>query len=98
MHGQVVPDRGVSTTEATWLVSCVQRFYDFEGLERFKAKLAPHDWEPIYAISNEERFSPRTLYAVAAAFTGGSPVIVVLKGMGRALRQEWEWLRHGRRV
>lgn len=31
MHGQVVPDRGVSTTEATWLVSCVQRFYDFEG-------------------------------------------------------------------
>ncbi|KAJ5266554.1 hypothetical protein N7478_009362 [Penicillium angulare] len=31
MHGQVVPDRGVSTTEATWLVSCVQRFYDFDG-------------------------------------------------------------------
>ena len=31
MHGQVVPDRGVSTTEATWLVSCVQRFYDFGG-------------------------------------------------------------------
>ena len=71
---------------------------EIEGLERFKAKLAPHDWEPIYAISNEERFSPRTLYAVTAAFTGGSPVIAVLKGMGRALRQEWEWLRHGRRV
>lgn len=31
MHGQVVPDRGVSTSEATWLVSCVQRFYDFGG-------------------------------------------------------------------
>ena len=31
MHGQVVPDRGVSTSEATWLVSGVQRFYDFEG-------------------------------------------------------------------
>ncbi|KAJ5902702.1 hypothetical protein N7495_003230 [Penicillium taxi] len=31
MHGQVMPDRGVSTTEATWLVSCVQRFYDFDG-------------------------------------------------------------------
>lgn len=31
MHGQVVPDRGVSTSEATWLVSSVQRFYDFEG-------------------------------------------------------------------
>lgn len=31
MHGQVMPDRGVSTAEASWLVSCVQRFYDFGG-------------------------------------------------------------------
>ncbi|KAJ5217823.1 uncharacterized protein N7469_011448 [Penicillium citrinum] len=31
MHGQVNPDRGVSTADATWLVSCVQRFYDFGG-------------------------------------------------------------------
>ncbi|KAL4868631.1 hypothetical protein BDV12DRAFT_197154 [Aspergillus spectabilis] len=31
MHGQVMPDSGVSITEATWLVSCVQRFYDFGG-------------------------------------------------------------------
>lgn len=31
MHGQVMPDAGVSTSEATWLVSCVQRFYDFGG-------------------------------------------------------------------
>ncbi|KAL2861029.1 ATP11 family protein [Aspergillus lucknowensis] len=31
MHGQVMPDSGVSTAEATWLASCVQRFYDFGG-------------------------------------------------------------------
>ncbi|PWY79224.1 putative F1F0 ATP synthase assembly protein Atp11 [Aspergillus heteromorphus CBS 117.55] len=31
MHGQVMPDSGVSSSEASWLVSCVQRFYDFEG-------------------------------------------------------------------
>ncbi|KKK14573.1 hypothetical protein ARAM_006316 [Aspergillus rambellii] len=31
MHGQVMPDAGVSATEASWLVSCVQRFYDFGG-------------------------------------------------------------------
>ncbi|KAL2857866.1 ATP11 protein-domain-containing protein [Aspergillus pseudoustus] len=31
MHGQVMPDSGVSTSEATWLASCVQRFYDFGG-------------------------------------------------------------------
>ncbi|OQE44243.1 hypothetical protein PENCOP_c002G06376 [Penicillium coprophilum] len=32
MHGQIIPEGGVSAAEATWLVSCVQRFYDFEGL------------------------------------------------------------------
>jgi ATP synthase F1 complex assembly factor 1 len=31
MHGQIIPDGGVSAPEATWLVSCVQRFFDFEG-------------------------------------------------------------------
>ncbi|EEA25044.1 hypothetical protein TMatcc_011290 [Talaromyces marneffei ATCC 18224] len=31
MHGQVMPDSGVSVSEASWLVSCVQRFYDFDG-------------------------------------------------------------------
>jgi ATP synthase F1 complex assembly factor 1 len=31
MHGQVMPDQGVSTAEGSWLVSCVQRFYDFDG-------------------------------------------------------------------
>ncbi|OXV05622.1 hypothetical protein Egran_06609 [Elaphomyces granulatus] len=32
MHGQVMPDRGISATEASWLVSSVQRFYD-SGVE-----------------------------------------------------------------
>ncbi|KAL1990467.1 hypothetical protein VTN49DRAFT_6306 [Thermomyces lanuginosus] len=31
MHGQVMPDCGVSVSEASWLVSCVQRFYDHKG-------------------------------------------------------------------
>ncbi|KAJ5744950.1 hypothetical protein N7533_009820 [Penicillium manginii] len=31
MHGQVMPDSGVSNADATWLISCLQRFYDFEG-------------------------------------------------------------------
>ena len=31
MHGQVTPGRGVSTSDASWLVNCLQRFYDFGG-------------------------------------------------------------------
>jgi phosphatidylglycerol lysyltransferase len=75
-----------------WVRAHGRRFYDFGGLEAFKAKFRPREWEPIYAISNEARFSPSTLYAIAAAFSDGSPVWAVARGLGRALRQEARWL------
>ena len=71
-----------------------RRFYNFRGLERFKTKFRPHAWEPIYAISAEETFSLRTLYAIAAAFTVQSPLAAVARGGLRALRTEVGRLRH----
>jgi phosphatidylglycerol lysyltransferase len=66
------------------------RFYNFRGLERFRAKMNPADWEPLYAISNERRFSPQALYAVGGAFSGISPVraigLAVVKGAREELR------------
>ncbi len=69
-----------------------RRFYNFRGLERFKAKFRPHSWELIYAISAEPTFSLRTLYAIAAAFTVQSPVLAVSLGALRAVRIEIERL------
>lgn len=77
---------------ARWVKAHGRRFYNFDGLEAFKAKLNPDEWEPIYAISNEPRFSMRSLYAIAAAFTHTSPIIAVFKGMIKAFRQEIRWL------
>jgi phosphatidylglycerol lysyltransferase len=62
------------------------RFYHFRGLEHFRTKLAPRTWEPVYAISNEERFSARTLYAMAAAFSGLPPWLAIAIGGARSLR------------
>ena len=70
-----------------------RRFYDFDGLERFKTKFRPHSWEPIYAISAEPAFSPRTLYAIAAAFTVQSPLAAVTGGLLRAIVTEMQRLR-----
>lgn len=70
-----------------------RRFYNFGGLERFKTKFRPHAWEPIYAISAERTFSPRTLYAIAAAFTVQSPVAAVAGGLVRAVATELRRLR-----
>lgn len=101
----LVPLREQSTLQAganpVWLTTLLalvrvhaRRFYNFRGLERFKTKLQPHGWEPIYAISAEESFSWRTLYAIAAAFTAQSPIRAVAGGLARAAGAELTRLRH----
>jgi phosphatidylglycerol lysyltransferase len=64
------------------------RFYNFAGLDAFKAKFNPEAWEPIYAIGQGRAFSPRDLYAIAGAFSGGAPVFLVARALARAARQE----------
>jgi phosphatidylglycerol lysyltransferase len=56
-------------------------FYNFDGLDAFKAKFLPEAWEPVYAVTNEESPAPLTLYAIATAFSGMSPVTFVWKGL-----------------
>ncbi|MFN7929007.1 MAG: DUF2156 domain-containing protein [Blastocatellia bacterium] len=69
----------------TWLRLHGRRFYNFDGLDRFKAKFQPERWEPVFAIANEPRFSPRSLYAIAAAFTAGAPFIAISQAVWRAV-------------
>ncbi len=71
-----------------WMRKHGQRFYNFDGLDSFKAKLVPDKWEPIFAISNEREFSGRTLYAVASAFSGNETIKMVFLGLLRAIRTE----------
>jgi phosphatidylglycerol lysyltransferase len=74
-----------------WVRAHGRRFYNFGGLENFKAKFAPDYWEAIYAISNERHFSIHSLYAISAAFTDQSPLLAVTHGLLKAARQEWRW-------
>jgi len=75
-----------------WVRAHGRRFYNFVGLETFKAKLKPHDWEPIFVISKEPKFSVGTLYAITGAFTKSPPMVAVFRGLAKALRQEWRWI------
>ncbi len=68
------------------------RFYNFRGLEQFRAKLQPASWEKIYVISRERRISPATLYAVGGAFSGIAPWRAVGLGLLKAVRAEWHGL------
>ncbi len=60
-----------------------RRFYNFEGLDDFKAKFHAPRWETVYAVANESAMSVRTLFATAAAFAGENPLRTLLKGMRR---------------
>ena len=62
------------------------RFYNFAGLEAFRARLHPQAWEPVYLLSYESRTSLATLYAVAGAFGGVAPPLFVGRALLRALR------------
>jgi phosphatidylglycerol lysyltransferase len=71
-----------------WMRKHGQRFYNFDGLDRFKSKLCPEYWEPVFAISNEKEFSGKTLFAIARAFTENHPYKVLFQGLGKALAAE----------
>ena len=73
-----------------------RRFYNFDGLDAFKTKFRPDSWEPLYAISNEKRFSFAALYAIGAAFSEGPPAVAMLRAFRDAARQEFTWLRERR--
>jgi phosphatidylglycerol lysyltransferase len=64
------------------------RFYNFRGLEQFRAKMHPAYWEKIFCITNEPRFSVPALYAMGAAFSGISPLRAVSLGVVKGVSEE----------
>ena len=73
----------------TWTRAHARRFYNFEGLERFKAKFLPDAWEPVYLVTPRRRVSLLTFYAIADAFAGRrSPERLVGKALLRAVVSE----------
>lgn len=76
----------------SWARAHGRHFYNFDGLDAFKAKFRPLVWEPVFAICNEPRFSPSMLYAIASAFTNGAPIRTIAGGLSRAAAREGAWL------
>lgn len=88
-------DQTINPVWLRWVLAWVRahgrRFYNFDGLDAFKAKLMPERWDPIYAIADNRRVLPRTLVSIAAAFSGGSPVAFVGRALMGAARMEAVW-------
>lgn len=76
-----------------WVRAHGRRFYDFDGLDAYKAKFLPETWEPIYAITGGGRVGLHTLYAIAGAFGRTHPPLLIARALVRAVGQELRWLR-----
>lgn len=71
-----------------WMRAHGRRFYNFRGLDAFKASLEPEMWEPIYAVMPGPEVTPGMLRAVAGVFGGGSPEALLLRALWMAARRE----------
>lgn len=80
-----------------WARAHGRRFYNFDGLDAFKAKLRPVRWDPVFAIARAPRFTPGMLHAVLAAFTRGSLTLAVVRGLAHAAAMELRGLTAGAR-
>jgi phosphatidylglycerol lysyltransferase len=72
-----------------WLRAHGTRFYNFRGLDAFKAGMMPREWEPIFVIAQGRSFPPLALRTIAGAFSDGSPEWLVARGLAAAARDEW---------
>lgn len=77
----------------TWARAHGRRFYNFRGLEAFKAKFDPQDWDPVYLIVDSGHISIKAVRATAGAFAQGAPEGLLLKALGRAMQTELRRLR-----
>jgi phosphatidylglycerol lysyltransferase len=77
----------------TWVRKHGRRFYNFDGLDSFKAKLKPESWEPVYAVVNKPQVSPRDLYAIASVFSGNAPFTLMAGAIYKAAETELRWLK-----
>lgn len=80
-----------------WVRAHGRRFYNFEGLDQFKAKFQPDRWEPVYAIANDPKFPPRALLAIASAFSDRSLVSTLARAVFRAVETELGWMVRGKK-
>jgi len=82
-------------------------FYPFQSLSEYKAKYAPHWWEPKYLVFRPRGSGARVFGAVLRAYNGGSVTRLVASRVVQTLREQlrrdpetgrWPAIEHVRRL
>lgn len=74
-----------------WGRSHGRRFYNFAGLDAFKSKFQPEEWEPLFIICPGKAVSLRAIVATLAAFSREPLPLLLARALFGSLRQEVFW-------
>ena len=74
-----------------WGRSHGRRFYNFAGLDAFKSKFQPEEWEPLYLLCPGKAVTLRALIATLAAFSREPLPLLLARALSGSLRQEAAW-------
>lgn len=74
-----------------WMKVHGRRFYNFEGIESYKAKMQPDEWIPVYAVVRGQ-WKLRHIGAIVEAFTGETPMRAIVRFTWTAFCQELRWM------
>ncbi len=87
----MVPLAGERVPRFLRAIRAVMRpFYDFRGLEAFRARLRPDSWETLYLVVPQGASPLLALIESLRAFAGGSIVRFGLRSVARVLRRAFE--------
>ena len=72
-----------------WTRAHATRFYNFDGLQRFKAKFVPDRWRPLHLVTDGRPITVFTFHDVAAAFAlPRAPTRFVARALADAALEE----------
>ena len=75
-----------------WGRSHGRRFYNFAGLDAFKSKFQPEEWEPLYLLCPGKAVTLRAIVATLAAFSREPLPLLLARALSGSLRQEAAWV------
>ncbi len=67
-------------------------FYNFEGLHKFKSKLCPTAWEPVYLVYPKGDLAISALWDAANAFMPGGPAVFAWNSAIQRARDTTRWM------
>ncbi|MET0287536.1 MAG: DUF2156 domain-containing protein [Polyangiales bacterium] len=89
------PLSGVTSKPLQWLRRLTGEFYNYDGLRKFKGKLGPAAWQPVYLVYPKRDLTLLALLDAARAFMPGGVLAFAWNSAIQRATDSARWLAYG---